>query len=119
MLILKQLLLNKQEDYIMSALQVTVENFEQEVLKSEVPVIVDFWASWCGPCQALLPVIEELAGEADGFKVVKVNIDDSAELAKKYRVMSVPTLIVFKNGEAVKRSVGVIPKDEIIELVNA
>ena len=102
----------------MSALQVTAENFEKEVLQSEIPVLVDFWATWCGPCQALLPVIEELAAEAKGFKVVKLNVDEAAELARKYRVMSVPTLLVFKNGEAVKRSVGAIPKDEIIELVS-
>ena len=97
----------------MAALHLTKDNFEQEVLKSDVPVLVDFWASWCGPCQMVLPIIEELAGELQGVKIGKVNGDEEMEPAKKYRVMSSPTLIVFKNGEKAEMAVGAKTKDEI------
>lgn len=103
----------------MSALHITNENFESEVLKSDVPVVVDFWATWCGPCQMLLPVIEELADEADGFKVAKVNSDENPELVTKFGIRTIPTLLVFKNGEVVNKSIGVISKDEIIKLIEA
>lgn len=101
----------------MAGLNITLENFEKEVLQSEVPVLVDFWASWCGPCRMLLPVIEELAEEAKGFKVGKVNVDENPELANQFKVRTIPTLIVFKNGEVVKKHTGVIPKEEIIKLI--
>ena len=102
----------------MSVITVTTENFETEVLNSDVPVLVDFWATWCGPCKMLSPVVDEVADECDGtFKVAKINVDDNGELARKFRVMSIPTLIVFKDGEVAKRNTGVITKEEILDLV--
>ncbi|MBP3489187.1 MAG: thioredoxin [Roseburia sp.] len=101
----------------MAALHVTTATFENEVLKSEKPVLVDFWASWCGPCQMLLPVIEELADEVTDAKICKVNVDEEPELAQRYKVMTIPTLMVVKDGKVVNTSIGVIPKDEILKLV--
>ena len=95
----------------MSVVTITKENFEAEVVKSDKPVLVDFWASWCGPCKMLSPVVDEVAEQSDGsFKVGKINVDDQGELARQFRVMSIPTLIVFKNGSEAKRNVGVITK---------
>jgi len=88
-----------------------------EVMNSEKPVLLDFWAPWCGPCQMVLPIVEEIAGERSDIKVGKVNVDQEPELAKKFRVMSIPTLVVMKNGEIVKRSTGAKPKEEILELL--
>lgn len=102
----------------MSALHVTNENFEAEVLKSEKPVLVDFWAAWCGPCQMLLPVIEELAGEVADAKICKVNVDEEPELAEKYSVMTIPTLIVFRDGKPAEKSIGVISKEQILKLIH-
>ncbi len=93
------------------------DNFEQEVLNSDKPVLVDFWASWCGPCKMLSPVVDEIAKEASGFKVGKVDTDDQMDLALQYKISSIPCLIVFKDGKEAKRSVGVIPKNQILELV--
>ncbi len=99
----------------MAEVILTKENFETEVLKSDIPVLVDFWATWCGPCMMLSPVIAELAEELEGkVKVGKVNVDEQNELAMQYRVASIPTLLLFKNGELVKTSVGFMPKNEII-----
>lgn len=103
----------------MAALHITKDNFEAEVLKSDVPVLIDIWAEWCGPCKMLLPTIEEVAQEAKDFKVGKVNADEEQELAIKYGIRTIPTLLVFKNGEVVNKSVGVISKEEIYKLVNA
>ena len=101
----------------MSALNITKENFQREIIESEKPVLVDFFASWCGPCQSLMPVIDELAAERSDIKVAKINVGEEKELARKYRVMSVPTLLVIKNGEIVNRSLGVLPKEELISLL--
>ena len=96
----------------------TSENFEQEVLKSELPVLIDFWATWCGPCRMLAPVIEQLAQEYDGkVKVGKVNVDEQPELAEKFGIMSIPFVVLMKNGEIVKTSVGYCPKAQIEELL--
>lgn len=102
----------------MAALHITTENFESEVLNADQPVLVDFWATWCGPCQMLLPVIEELAEEEKDAKICKINVDEQPELAEKYRVMTIPTLAVFKGGKVVEKSVGVIPKDQILKLIH-
>ena len=96
----------------------TVSNFEAEVLSADMPVLVDFWASWCAPCRMLAPVVEEVAQETEGRAIVgKLNVDDEMELARKYRVASIPTLIVFENGQEVRRSVGVVEKEDILELL--
>ena len=103
-------------DYIMAEIILTKENFESEVLNSDIPVLVDFWASWCGPCMMLSPVISEIAEELNGrIKVGKVNVDDEQELAMKYKVASIPTLLLFRNGKLEKTSVGFMPKNSILE----
>ena len=101
----------------MAATVLTTDNFEEEVLKSEVPVLVDFWATWCGPSQALSPIVEAVAGEVEGVKVGKVDVDDQDKLARKYKIFSIPTLLVFKNGEVAQRSVGAVPKEKILEML--
>ena len=92
-------------------------NFEQEVLKSQKPVLVDFWASWCGPCRMLAPVIDEIAEENEGVKVCKVNVDEQEELAARFGIMSIPTLLVFRNGELVNQTVGVQSKQALLALL--
>ncbi|MGO4987823.1 MAG: thioredoxin [Gallicola sp.] len=103
----------------MGAIVITNDNFEEEVLNAkESKVLVDFWASWCGPCKMLSPIIDEIASENhEGLKVCKVNVDENQSLAMKYQVMSIPTLLVFENGEVVKTSVGALQKDKVLELV--
>ena len=96
----------------------TVKNFDQEVLSSPIPVLVDFWASWCGPCRMLGPVIDELAAEADGFRVGKINVDEEPELARQFGVMSIPTLVVMKDGKSVDTAVGVQPKAAILAMLS-
>ncbi|MBQ3545106.1 MAG: thioredoxin [Lachnospiraceae bacterium] len=99
------------------AIVVTSENFENEVLKSDKPVLIDFWAAWCGPCQMLAPVIEGLAEEVDHAKICKVNVDEEPELAEKFNVMAIPTLVVIKDGEVVYSDSGIKPKSELLKLL--
>lgn len=101
----------------MAVKEVTIENFQSEVLESQVPVLVDFWASWCGPCRMVSPVIDELSEEHSEYKFVKVNVDEQIALANKYNVMSIPNLVVFKNGEIAAQSAGARPKEEILALL--
>lgn len=100
-----------------NVLEVTSENFEKEVLESEKTVLIDFYAEWCGPCKRLSPIVEEVAAEETEVKFVKMNIDNCEDIAIEYQVMSIPTLVVIKDGKEVERSVGLIDKDKIKELV--
>lgn len=101
-------------------LKITESNFEEEVLKSSQPVLVDFFADWCGPCKMMAPLVEQLAAEYEGkCKVGKCNIDENMNLAQKYRVMSIPTIIVFKDGEAVSTTVGAVSKNELAGKIDA
>lgn len=103
----------------MAEMKLTQENFEAEVLQSEIPVLVDFFATWCGPCRMLAPVIEEVANECSGrIKVGKLDVDDAPELAVAYNVSSIPTLLVFKNGEVVQQSVGYCSKEQVLALLD-
>ena len=102
----------------MSALHITKETFQKEVMESEKPVLVDFWASWCGPCRMLLPVIEQLSEEVTTAKICKINVDEEPELAQQFQVMTIPTLLVFKGGKVTAKSIGVQPKEEILEMLN-
>ncbi len=102
----------------MSALNINKANFHSEVIESERPVLLDFWAPWCGPCRAVVPLIDEIAREREDIKVVKVNIDEEPELAREYRVMSIPTLMVMREGKVVKKASGARPKTQILEMLN-
>ena len=102
----------------MSVLHITKENFENEVLKSDRPVLLDFWASWCGPCRMVSPIIDEIAEETTDKKVCKINVDEQPELAQAFGVMSIPTLVVMKDGEVVGKSVGVKSKEAILHMLN-
>ena len=101
----------------MEVLKVTSENFEKEVLQSDKTVLIDFYADWCGPCKMLSPIVDEVAEENTDIKVVKINVDNAQDLAMKYQVMSIPTLVVIKDGREVNRSVGLIDKTEVVSLV--
>ena len=101
----------------MAVVTITTENFEAEVLQSEKPVLVDFWAVWCGPCKMMSPVVDEIAEETDAIKVGKINVDEQMPLAQKYGVMSIPTLILFKNGEVAAQTVGAQPKAAILKML--
>lgn len=101
----------------MAVIKVTKENFQEEVLNSSVPVLADFNADWCGPCKMLAPIIEEISEEKSNIKVVSINIDDEDELAEDYGVVSIPCLVMFRNGEEDDRSVGLRPKDDILEFI--
>lgn len=100
----------------MAIVHATTQSFEQEVLRADKPVLVDFWAAWCGPCRMLAPVLEELAGEAD-FKIVKVDVDAEPALAMQFGIESIPTLLVFRNGQLADRSVGLVSKADILRLM--
>jgi thioredoxin 1 len=102
----------------MNEIKITKDNFEQEVLNSNVPVLIDFWATWCGPCQMLAPVIEEIANESDGsYKVGKVNVDEEPELSAAFQVASIPTLVVIKDKKVANTAVGFMSKGKISELL--
>lgn len=102
----------------MSVTTITEDNFKTEVLSSEKPVLVDFWASWCGPCRMVSPIVDEIAEESDGsFKVGKINVDEQPDLASQFDVMSIPTLMVFKNGSVAESAVGVRSKQDILGMI--
>lgn len=119
-------ILKKQEESVqnvnfkeenMSILDITSENFEKEVLKSEKPVLVDFYADWCGPCKMLSPIVDQVATENEDIKVCRINIDNEESLAIQYGIMSIPTLLVFKSGEVSNQTIGVVSKSEILEML--
>lgn len=101
----------------MGVVTITKDNFNAEVLNSDKPVLVDFWASWCGPCKMVSPIVDEIGEEATDFKVGKINVDEQPELASKYNVMSIPTIAVFKDGKISKTAVGARPKSAILDLL--
>lgn len=102
----------------MAEIKLTKQNFETEVINSDVPVLVDFWATWCGPCRMIAPIVSQIADEADGkFKVGKVNVDEEQELAEQFEIMSIPTMVVFKNGKPVNSVVGMRPKAELLNML--
>ena len=99
--------------------QVSDASFEGDILKSEVPVLVDFWAPWCGPCRSVAPIVDDLANEYAGkLKVAKINVDESTEVAMRYQITSIPTFIVFKNGEVADRALGALPRSKFVKLID-
>ena len=101
----------------MAVVKLTGANFEQEVMQADQPVLVDFYADWCGPCKMMGPVVEEIAGEEAGIKACKINIDEEMGLAQRFGVMSIPTFIAFKNGEIAGKQIGAVPKNALLDLV--
>lgn len=101
----------------MSAIKITKENFRHEVMESSIPVLIDFWASWCGPCRMVSPIVDEIAGEHTDFKVGKVNVDEQPEIASAFNITSIPTLAVVKGGKVTNMAVGARPKEAIVALV--
>ena len=101
----------------MSTLSITKNNFQEEVINSKKPVLLDFWANWCGPCRMVSPIVDEIAEERSDVKVCKVNVEEQRELAAAFKVMSIPTLVVMKEGKIVNRAMGARPKDQILELL--
>ena len=101
----------------MSALNITKENFQREVIHSDKPVLLDFWASWCGPCRMVSPIVDEIARERSDIKVGKINVDEQRDLAAAFNVMSIPTLVVMKDGKAVHQAMGAHPKAEILSML--
>lgn len=102
----------------MSVIELNKDNFEKEVMEAEVPVLIDFWANWCGPCRMMSPIIDKIAEEmGDKVKVCKVNVDENHELAEKYEIMTIPAFIILKNGAETGRTIGVQPKEDILKLI--
>ncbi|MBQ6799414.1 MAG: thioredoxin [Oscillospiraceae bacterium] len=101
----------------MSALNINLKNFEQEVMQSDKPVLLDFWAPWCGPCRRVVPLVEEIAEERADIKVGKINVDEEQELAARFQVMSIPTLMVIKDGKIVNQALGARPKEQILAML--
>ena len=101
----------------MAIVHLSKDNFKEEVLESKGPVLVDFWATWCGPCRMVSPIVDEIANERDDIKVGKINVDEQGELSMQFRIVSIPTLIVMKNGEVANKAVGAMPKEEILNLL--
>jgi len=101
----------------MSALNINLQNFEQEVMQSDKPVLLDFWAPWCGPCRRVVPLVEEIAEERADIKVGKINVDEEQELAARFQVMSIPTLMVIRDGKIVNQALGARPKEQILAML--
>ena len=102
----------------MAEVTVTKDNFKAEVLESDIPVLVDFWASWCGPCKMLAPILEEVGREKEGsLKIAKINVDDEPELANQFGINSIPSVVLFKNGQVANRAVGLMPKAKVLEFI--
>ena len=108
---------NDREDYKMTAININKNNFKNEVMNSDKTVLLDFWAPWCAPCRMVVPIIEEIAGERPDIKVGKINVDEQPELASKFSIMSIPTLVVMKNGKIVQQVSGARPKNAILEML--
>ena len=108
---------NDREDYKMTAININKNNFQNEVMNSDKPVLLDFWAPWCAPCRMVVPIIEEIAGERPDIKVGKINVDEQPELASEFSIMSIPTLVVMKNGKIVQQVSGARPKKAILEML--
>ena len=108
---------NDREDYKMTAINNNKNNFQSEVMNSDKPVLLDFWAPWCAPCRMVVPIIEEIAGERPDIRVGKINVDEQPELASEFSIMSIPTLVVMKNGKIVQQVSGVRPKNAILEML--
>ena len=101
----------------MAVITITKENFQAEVLNSDKPVLVDFWATWCGPCRMVAPIVDEIAEEREDIKVCKIDVDEQPELAATYQVMSIPTLLVFKDGQVTAKSIGAKPKTQLLDMI--
>ena len=108
---------NDREDYKMTAININKNNFQNEVMNSDKPVLLDFWAPWCAPCRMVVPIIEEIAGERPDIRVGKINVDEQPELASEFSIMSIPTLVVMKNGKIVQQISGARPKSAILEML--
>ena len=108
---------NDREDYKMTAININKNNFQSEVMNSDKPVLLDFWAPWCAPCRMVVPIIEEIAGERPDIKVGKINVDEQPELASEFSIMSIPTLVFMKNGKIVQQVSGMRPKNAILEML--